>query len=368
MESKLSLYTREIPLKTPFKTALRTVESVTDLVLVLNLDGLIGYGSCAPTLQITGDSEERIIASLKEEILPSFGRALDPTQPDRFFEHKIISSPSARYMTDTALYDLAAKGAGQSLMRYLGGPESARLTSDITISLNEPEVMVRDAVKAISMGFRLLKVKVGNDLRKDYERLKAITEAIPSHMSLRIDANQAWSPSQAITIMNSYAESGFPIEFVEQPVSALDLKGLRSVTEQVPYPIMADESVFDSSDAKRIFEEHAADMINIKLSKCGGLGEAVRICELAKQYEKECMIGCMMEGPFGILAAAHLAAAKRVITRVDLDCPMLYEQLEGDFSLDFIGPNILINGGLGLGINDPALDCWKGERLWEVCL
>ncbi len=368
MRSSITLFRRDIPLKTPFKTALRTVESVQDLVVVLRVDGLTSYGSCSPTVQITGDSVDKIIHSLQDEILPLLKGRPDIRRPERFFLQKRISSPSARYMIDTALYDMAAKASRLSLMKYLGGPESARLTSDITISLNDPEEMVRDAITAVAKGFTLLKVKVGNDLKKDFERLEAITGAIPFGLSLRVDANQAWSPQEAITILNSYAAAGFPIEFIEQPVAAQDLAGLKAVTSQTPYPIMADESVFTEKDAERIFESHAADMINIKLSKCGGLGEAIRICDLAKQYDSECMIGCMMEGPVGILAAAHLAGAKRAITRVDLDCPMLYEQLEGDYSVDFKGPNIFIKEGIGLGINDPSLERWEGKKLWKVVL
>ena len=140
---------------------------------------------------------------------------------------------------------------------------------------------------------------------------------------LRIDANQAWTPKQAVRILNGMQEKGLNLELVEQPVPAADLEGLRYVTERSDVPVLADEAVFSPADALRILQTRAADLINIKLMKCGGIYNALKIATLAELYGVECMIGCMLEGKVAVNAAAHLACARSVVTKVDLDGPML---------------------------------------------
>lgn len=98
---------------------------------------------------------------------------------------------------------------------------------------------------------------------------------------------------------------------------------MRAVTKAVYTPILADESVFSPEDAAEIIRTRAADLLNIKLMKTGGIWQALKICSLAEMYGVECMIGCMLESKLAVSAAAHLAAAKRVITRADLDGPSL---------------------------------------------
>lgn len=113
------------------------------------------------------------------------------------------------------------------------------------------------------------------------------------------------------------------IEFVEQPVDAHDIEGLKFVADNVAIPVMADESVFSPKDALKIMQLRAADLINIKLMKTGGMHNALKICSIAEIYGVECMIGCMLEAKVSVTAAVHLAAAKSIITKIDLDGPVL---------------------------------------------
>ena len=118
-------------------------------------------------------------------------------------------------------------------------------------------------------------------------------------------------------------DKGLDIEFVEQPVKGRDFEGLKYVTERSYVPVMADESVFSVEDAFKIMQMGAADLINIKLMKCGGIYNALKIASAAEVYGVECMLGCMLEAKVSVNAAVHLACAKNIITKIDLDGPVL---------------------------------------------
>lgn len=184
------------------------------------------------------------------------------------------------------------------------------ITTDITISVNDHEEMAKDSLDALRRGYDTLKIKVGKDSAKDLERMKAIRKAAGYDVKLRIDANQGWKPKEAVRILNRMYDEGLQIEFVEQPVAAHDIDGLKFVTDNVPIPVLADESVFSPMDALNILQRRAADFINIKLMKTGGIYNALKICSLAEIYGVECMIGCMLEAKVSVTAAVHLACAK----------------------------------------------------------
>ena len=113
------------------------------------------------------------------------------------------------------------------------------------------------------------------------------------------------------------------IQFIEQPVHKSKLLDLKYLKEQTSLMIMADESVFHLTDAKNILEMRAADAINIKLMKCGGISQAIQIANLANAYQVPCMIGCMLETEVAVASAMHLALSHSNIRYVDLDAPLL---------------------------------------------
>lgn len=367
MKAIVRLWHRDIPLKRPFKTALRTVSCVEDLVLELVVDGVSGYGSAAPTVAITGDSAERISRSLERDAMQMFkdwdGVRLEP---DFMMSGRTFESSSARYMVESALFDLAGVVSGRSVASLLGGVRQPVLSNDITISLNSPEEMAADAADAISRGVSILKLKVGNDTAMDLRRLDSICGVITDATVLRLDANQAWNVDEARFLLHEFEKRKYPIDVIEQPVPAKDLDSLRRIRESSPYPVMADESLFNADDAATLIKLHAADILNIKLAKCGGFLDALDICRLAENAGLTCMLGCMMEGPIGIVAACNLAASQRVITRIDLDCPLLYEQLPGVYSTRFETDRIVYTDAVGLGIEDVALTGPYVRKLWEI--
>lgn len=314
-----------VPLRVPFKTALRTVNSVEDVVVEIHTDsGAIGYGEAPPTGVITGDTTKAIIGAIQDHIAGSIvGKDIDDFEDLLMTVQKcILKNTSAKAAVDMALWDLYGQLYKIPVYKLMGGSRKSVCT-DITISVNDPQTMADDAVNAIGRGYDCLKVKVGKEPEKDIARLSAIRQAVPKETLIRIDANQGWTPKEAVRILNGMQEKGLDIEFVEQPVKAHDLDGLKYVTERSYIPVLADESVFSPEDALKIMQMRAADMVNIKLMKCGGLYNALKIASAAEVYGVECMIGCMLEAKISVNAAVHLACAKQIITKIDLDGPVL---------------------------------------------
>lgn len=342
----------KIPLATPFKTALRTVEAVHDIVVrVVTDDGQEGFGEAPPTAVITGDTLGSIRCAIEDFIAPSLlGMEIENLDGIMKKLHGcILKNTSAKAAVDMAIYDLFAKSCKKPLYQVLGGYRK-EFETDLTISVNEIDEMVEDSLKAVKQGFRILKIKVGKESLKDIERIKAIRQAVGSDVKLRIDANQGWTPKEAVQIIHTLEDMNIGIDLVEQPVSAHDFEGMKFVTARVTTPVLADESVFSVQDAIRLIQERAADLINIKLMKTGGIYEALKICSLAESYGVECMIGCMLESKIAVSAAAHLAAAKGVITRADLDGPSLCKTDPYTGGPIYQGSRILMTDDYGIGI------------------
>ncbi|MPN00852.1 L-Ala-D/L-Glu epimerase [bioreactor metagenome] len=263
----------------------------------------------------------------------------------------IQRNTSAKAACEIAYFDLYTKTMGIPLYKYFGASKPVSLKTDITISLDTPEKMVSDSVTAIGRGFDILKLKLGGDPRSDLYRLEAVREAVGKKIILRIDANQGWSPKEAIFIINEAERRNLGVELVEQPVKAADIEGLETVSKGVLTPVLADEAVFGISDAIEVIKRGAADMINIKLMKTGGLNTAASVISICREYGVRCMMGCMLENPVGVIAAAHLAAANAdVVTKIDLDPPFLISENPVSSSVKFEKGNIILSDAPGLGV------------------
>lgn len=348
-----------VPLVKPFKTALRVLTVSETLVVKVRLDNdLVGYGAASPTAVITGDTLGSIAGALNEVLIPQL-IGQDITNYEAALTRlnsALVRNPSAKAALDMAIYDLVGQMYGAPLYKLLGGHKSV-FETDITVSINRIDEMVADALRAVNDGFTMLKLKVGLNASEDLDRVKGIRQAVGAAVKLRLDANQGWKAKEAIRVIRAMEDAGLDIELVEQPVKAHDIEGLKQVTDNVSTPIMADESVFAPEDAFRVLSMRAVDLINIKLMKAGGIHNALKINALAESAGVECMVGCMIENKIGVTAAAHLAAAKSNITRMDLDAPLLLttEPIEG--GITFAGPKIVLPSSPGLGIAEIRGSC-----------
>ena len=344
-----------VPLKTPFKTALRTIDTVEDIVVTVHTDtGHVGYGEAPATAVITGDTHGSIVEAIRKYIAPRvIGQEIaNLNRITQLIQSALEKNTSAKAAVEIAVYDLFGQLYKAPLYKLLGGGDPV-ITTDITISVDYIDKMVADSVAAVERGFETLKVKVGKDIGVDLERIKAIYAAVEGRALLRLDANQGWTAKEAVFALQSLEDSGVRLELVEQPVKAHDLAGLKYVTERVHTPIMADESVFGPAEVIDLIRMRAADIINIKLMKTGGLSRAIQIADIAEIHGVECMIGCMIESSISVAAAVHLAVAKSsVITKVDLDGPSLCAWNPVDGGVVFNESEISVTDAPGLGIRE----------------
>jgi L-Ala-D/L-Glu epimerase len=346
-----------VPLKVPFKTAVRTVNDVHSLVLVIETEsGLKGYGEAAATAVITGDTIDSMRAGCQVLAPQIVGKSLrDFNALLQTIQKGIVHHTSLKAALEIALYDLRAQQFGVPLYELLGGAtDAAQLNTDITISVNDTETMVADCLRAVRDGFEALKVKVGGRTwRDDVAATIAIHKAVGDGVRLRLDANQGWTPKHAVQVIQAVERAGIAIEFVEQPVKADDVAGLKFVTDHTLTPILADEAVFNVRDALHILNTQSADILNIKLMKTGGISQAIEIASLARRFHRPCMIGCMLESGISVTAAAHFAVAYAdVVTLVDLDGPALCNGSAISGGMQMRGASITLPNAPGLGITE----------------
>lgn len=310
----LTVHHRHITLVRPFVTAVRRATAI-DVVLVeaRDSDGRSGWGEAPTSWRVTGESRQSVTAAVEGPLTEATlgAQADDPVGTSGLLARSLVRNSAARMAVDCALYDLAAQASGVPLYRYLGADKGDART-DMTLSAGlraeDDDALIATALQHRDAGFGTLKVKVGAG-GDDVSLLRRVRAEVGVDVALRIDANQGWSAEQAVSVISAWEDAGLGIELVEQPVAMDDLDAMEFVTRHVNTPILADESVWTTRDLTDVVRRHAADMVNIKLAKTGGLSEARRMAELARQNGVTLVVGCMMESHVGISAAASLACA-----------------------------------------------------------
>ena len=290
----------------PFKISRQAVDEYRQVVSV-EIDG--GMGEALPA-RFYGETVETVQVAI--EILESgLDGNLDAIQSVMAKLQSVLGGNyAAKSAIDMALHDRLGKALGVPLYRLWGLDPNAVPPTSYTIGLDEPEVMQQKTREAED--YAILKVKLGTP--QDVQIIHALREV--TDKPIYVDANTAWSPKEAVRKIRELAPLG--IDIVEQPNAADDLEGLKFIREHSDIPIIADESVKRAADIPALAE--CVDGINIKLAKCGGLLEAMRIISVARAHNLKVMIGCMIESSLGITAAAHLTP---LVDYVDLDSHQL---------------------------------------------
>ncbi len=312
-------------LKNPFITSLRRVDALQDLIVIIECEnGMTGYGEGAPTPVITGETIGSMLATI-EYIKPHLiGLEIEDFETILKIVHTlIVKNTTAKSALEIALYDLKSQSVKLPLYQMLGGTQTTFKT-DITISMGEIDSMIADSQNAVALGYDTLKIKIGDNPKKDVERIKAIHASLNKDIKLRLDANQGWTAQESVELLLALEKHSIFAEFIEQPVPADDIEGLKYIKQRVQTPLLADESIFSLKDAKRLLDMQAIDYVNIKLAKTAGITQALSLADLAAEYDVKCMIGCMLEGPISVAAGVHVASAKaQSITMLDLDAVAL---------------------------------------------
>ena len=276
---------------------------------------LVGVGAAAPSAHY-GET-----AATVEAVLPDLAAAVADVDPFRTrrveaaCRRAVNDNPAARAAVSIATHDLVAKRLDVPLYRLLGVDPTAAPATSFTIGLDTAEHVREKAAAAADAGYGILKVKLGTD--RDREVVDAVREGAPD-ATLRVDANEAWTPKEAVRKCEFLAGHDAAVEFVEQPVPAADPEGLRYAYEHSPLPIAVDESCVDPSDVPRVADR--ADVVVCKLMKCGGVQAARDLFGAARAHGLQTMLGCMVESSAAIAAGAHLAP---LCDYVDLDGSLL---------------------------------------------
>lgn len=338
----------KIPM-TPFTIATGTMEYAQNIVIKIHTDeGIIGWGECSAFPMIVGETQLSCYQIAKD--FASFWKGKNPlaiSERLQELDSIIAGNYTAKSAFDLALYDIAAKAANQPLYAFLGG-KSIPIETDLTIGIDTPENMAKDAIDFVQQGVNIIKVKLGKDPEQDVVRIKKIREAIGYHTKIRIDANQGWDKDVALQVLQALAV--YQIEFCEQPMRKYYDDYLPALCTASPIAIMADESVFTHHDARRLIASKACHSINIKFSKSGGIHEALKIHSVAKDNNIPCMMGGMLESRLALSAKMHFAMAMNNVKYYDMDTCLL-GHLEDPIvgGVQFKGMHLTISDAPGIG-------------------
>lgn len=327
-----------LPLERPFTIARGTTTTAENVIVTIEDDvGHRGVGGAAPSRRYgeTVETVEAVMPSLLE-VVERFDEPEPVVDIERDLAGIVRANPAAKAAVSIALHDLIGKRHDLALHRWWGLDRDV-IDSSFTIGIDEPHEMADRAAEAVDAGCGILKVKLGGE--DDRAIIEAIRGAV-TEVTIRVDANEGWTPKQAIEMVDFLAEHD--IEFVEQPLPAEHPEALAAVYERSPLPIAADESCVTLSDIPQAAT--LADIANIKLMKCGGLLEARRMIHAARAHGMRVMLGCMAESNASIAAGAQLA-------------PMLdYADLDGSLLLaddPFDGP-VNADGAIELDATHPG--------------
>jgi L-alanine-DL-glutamate epimerase-like enolase superfamily enzyme len=343
-----------IELYKEFKISFATIKDIENVIVKISTDeGITGYGEAAPFAPVTGESADTVISVL--ELLKPGLIGTNPLEIEAIhllMNNIIYGNTSAKCAIDIACYDIAGKTEKKPLYQLLGGGNNT-VQNDVTIGISTPEKMAEEAAFLTEHeGYHILKVKAGVNPDFDLAALSLIRKAVGANTRIRIDANQGYFLNSAKDFINKL--QGLNIELIEQCLPYWDIEShslLRNNSNGVK--IMLDESIHDLHDAERACKSNAADMLNIKLMKSGGIYQGLKINEIAEYHQVKCMVGCMLETRLALTAGLSLAAAQNNITDVDCDSFLFYDDTKTGISGGFtsFGDTFRLSDKPGLGVD-----------------
>lgn len=315
-------------------------------------EGLSGLGEVSCTPRWSG--EDQVTAAHFIDTI--FGPLLigrDPRDIEALASligRSLAGNPFTKAAIEMALWDILGKAVALPVYRLLGGPVRESIPTKWSISGVEPDRAARIAKWASEQGFRTMKVKVGIDPEQDLARVRAVREAVGPEVRLGVDANGAWRPATAVSMIRRLCEYG--IYFAEQPVPPGDPEWLASVCRQVEVPVIADESVYTVQDAISLARAGAADVLSIYIGKSAGIGPARVIATIAEASGLGCTIGSNLEMGIGSAAMLHLALASPSITADEYPCDLIGPMFYTD---DLLEEPVMIRGGRATASQRPGL-------------
>jgi o-succinylbenzoate synthase len=336
---KLELERRELRFAEPQITAHGPVATRELIEVTLTDDeGATGRGEAAPLPAYDGVPTGDVLAALElyrqvaaEPVDRRRGTLLDRCRA-------AADLPQAIAAIDLAVWDLAGRRAGRPISELLSDDSAAAVAVNATVAAPDDESAAALAASAVAAGYSCIKLKVG--IGRDRERVGAVRAAIGERALLRLDANGAWSVDEAVAVLDSLGEYG--LELVEEPVRGLEATA--ELRERVAVRIAIDES----AALPGALTARVADAICLKISRCGGIGGLLAAASLVRASGAEVYISSTYDGPLGIAAALHAAAALAPLPPCGLATLDLFEDLESPFPVS--EGEIAAPRGPGLGL------------------
>jgi L-alanine-DL-glutamate epimerase-like enolase superfamily enzyme len=322
------------------------------LVEIQTDEGVVGYGEapCTVTVGFYGETLETVTTSIRNYIAPRL-IGEDPLNIRRAISIMNAAQGNAviaKTGIDFALYDVAGKALGVPVYTLLGGMQRDGVKAASEIGIVNPEEMVEEARRLVNMGFRVIKIKAGRDVKDEIRGVRAVRDAIGPDLELRVDPNGGWSRSETLRALKAFADCG--LSYVEQPLPRWDLEGLAWLRKATGVPIMVDESVWNLHDVIKVAEAEAADIINIKLTKAGGLKNSLDIYTTAQALGIPCVVGTELEGCVGVAAKVHLAASLENLPFACEFTELAFQKMAVKEPLELEDGYLRVPRGTGLGI------------------
>ncbi len=303
-----------IPYRNPYRMAPGETRHKKQIIVVVETDeGISGVGETGVTLiERGGETQEAIYITIKRYFAPlligmdpfDIGLVIDRLEG---FNQGRTGFLCAKAAIDHALYDIMGKAVNQPVAKLLGGIHRTQFKVSRSLGVKTPKEMAEDAVRLKSMGYAMLTIKVGFDVKEDIERVAAVRDAVGSGYPLEVDVNGAYNVEVAIPVLRKMERYG--IEAIEQPVPWWDLQGMKEVRIALDTPITADESAWTPHDVANIARMGAADTICVKPVKNGGLFLSRRMAEMAEGAGMGVLMGSKHPLSPGTSAILHFAAA-----------------------------------------------------------
>jgi len=355
-----------VPHNTDFQISGGGQEAADHVLIRLHTeDGPVGVGEASPKPFFSDETQTSVLGAL--DVLEAALEGVDAARPaavHRAMDDAIRGNPFAKTAVDVACYDALGKALGVPVSALLDGRVRDRVEVGQSIGIKPTEAAVDDARRYVRQeGFRSIKVKVGDEASSAADRVRAVCEAVGDEVPIRVDANQGYTADVAVPLF-SELERELDLLLVEQPVARDDVEGMRKVTETIETPVLADESVFSPADALRVVRRNAADIINIKIMKAGGLYPSGRIAATAAAASYPLAIGSMLELGVGTAAGAHLAATlPHVRYPCDVKGPSLYADtlLEEPVRIEDGYTYVPDRSGLGVELDDDAVERYRSD-------
>jgi L-alanine-DL-glutamate epimerase-like enolase superfamily enzyme len=333
---KIDVWSEDLGNTKPYTIAFKTIDEVRNAFVEITLDnGVTGIGSGNPSEYVVGENLDQCIDALQEGNLEFLiGRDIREFNQLTYEVWKNFpDNPSARAALDIALHDVFTKYLDIPLVKFLG-QKIKRMPTSNTIGIKGVQETLTEAEDYIKRGFKVIKIKLGKNLEEDVERIIKLREKFGNGLVIRVDANQGYTSEQTIQFYGRTYD--FNLELIEQPLQANEIQAMKGLPREVRNVIALDESLITPADAIELIKPpKASSIFNIKLMKCGGVSQALKIADIAAQAEVDLFWGCNDESAVSITAALHAAFSCTNTKYIDLDgsLDIAHDVVKGGFIL-----------------------------------